>query len=397
MGILLGLPGLVFAGLGLYLVTLAVAAGRFRSEPSTGAAEPTTRVAVIVPAHDEAALVARCIRSLLAQSYPQRLRRIIVVADNCTDDTAVIALQEGADVMVRTAPQAGGKGRALRWAMDALLAEAEPPDAIAVVDADSVAGRDMLAALVAELAAGHEAVQADYALLDEAGIASGQMAAIGFLLFHRVRFSGRRRLGIGANLVGNGMLFNSALLRRRPWDAFTPAEDLEYSIRLRLEGTVPRYAPSAYVWGPGPASEVGAVRQRTRWEGGRFHVVRTWLPRLIGAAIVRRDGRLLDAALDLATPPLGLLALVVIAGSLASVAAALAGIAPAWAALPWLIAAASVPAFVLIGLFSVGARGAAWAVIRGAPRFLAWKVATYTRLARGFDVSRWERTDRAVP
>ena len=394
MGILLALPGLVFAGLGLYLVTLAVASRGARPTPPP-AAEPGLRVAVLVPAHDESALVGRCVRSLLAQAYPARLLRVIVIADNCTDDTAAVAVSAGADVVVRTAPDLPGKGHALRWAMDSLLVSPDAPDAIAVVDADSVADANLLAALVGEFEAGHEVVQADYAMYD-GGAASGQMASIGFLLFHRVRFAGRHRLGMAANLVGNGMLFSAAVLRREPWDAFTAAEDLEYSIRLRLAGISPRFAPAARVWGPGPASEAGAVRQRMRWEGGRFHVMRTRLPRLIGTAFARRDPRLLDATLDLATPPLGLMSLAVIAGTVLTLTLGFTHVGPMWAVLPWLVAAVAIPAFVVIGLRAAGAPGAAWVVVRRAPGFLAWKLATYLRLARGFDVNRWERTDRAA-
>src|SRR4029077_18728308 len=99
----------------------------------------------------------------------------------------------------------------------------------------------------------------------------------GMLLFHRVRFSGRARLGMAANIVGNGMLFSRAVLEAHPWDAFTGAEDLEYSMHFALAGVRPRFAPAARVAGPGAATRQGAVRQRLRWEGGRFYVARAWI------------------------------------------------------------------------------------------------------------------------
>ena len=393
MGILVAVAGVVPAVLGAYLVTLAAAA--FGSRKPAAPATERTRVAVLVPAHDESALISRCVQSLLSQTYPADLTRVIVIADNCTDDTAGIAEADGAYVMVRTAPDARGKGRALRWAMDRLLAEAQPPDAIAVVDADSVADPDMLQQLVAVLAAGHDVVQADYAMFDGRSETT-QMAAIGFVLFHHVRFFGRERLGMAANLVGNGMLFRTEVLERLPWNAFTPAEDLDYSIRLRLAGYAPRFAPSARVWGPGPASATGATRQRMRWEGGRFYVMRTWLPRLVAAVVTQRRLSLLDAVIDLATPPLGLLAIVAWGGFTAAIVLAVFGVIPSWSVATWLFASAAVPAFVVLGLVAAGRPRAVWNVVVGAPRFLVWKVATYARLARAFDVNGWDRTDRAV-
>jgi exopolysaccharide biosynthesis WecB/TagA/CpsF family protein len=231
-------------------------------------------------------------------------------------------------------------------------------------------------------------------VLIEPGSPKSAIIAAGFLLFHRVRFSGRARLGMAANLVGNGMLFARSVLEVHPWDAFTGVEDLEYSIRLRLAGIRARFASAAMVAGPGPASRAGVDRQRVRWEGGRFNVVRTWLWRLVASAITRRDPRLLDAALDLATPPLGLLCLATAGGALVATTAVLVRLAPAWVLVPWAIALVAIPAFVLIGLRAAHAPAAVWRALLGAPKFLAWKALTYVRLLRGFDSARWDRSDR---
>ncbi len=48
------------------------------------------KVAVIVPARDEAANIARCIQSLSAQQYPSDGLSLIVVDDDSSDDTAAI-------------------------------------------------------------------------------------------------------------------------------------------------------------------------------------------------------------------------------------------------------------------------------------------------------------------
>jgi exopolysaccharide biosynthesis WecB/TagA/CpsF family protein len=351
---------------------------------------------VLVPAHDEEQLIARCVGSLLDQSYPRSLYRLIVIADNCSDATATNAAGAGAEVMVRDQPDAQGKGQALRWAMDRLLAAPNAPDAVVVVDADSIAERDLLAALERELAAGHPVVQADYTVIVDAASPRSAIIAAGFLLFHRVRFSGRARLGMAANLVGNGMLFGRSILESHPWDAFTGVEDLEYSIRLRLAGVRPRFAAAAHVAGPGPSSKAGVDRQRMRWEGGRFHVARTWLWTLLATAAHRREPRLLDAALDLATPPLGLLVMVTAAGTLLTTIAVVTHLAPQWALVPWAVGAVAIPVYVLVGLRAAGAPPEVWRALLGVPVFLLWKVSTYTRLLRGFDSARWDRSDRSM-
>jgi 1,2-diacylglycerol 3-beta-glucosyltransferase len=384
-----GLVALTSTG---YLLVLAVAA--FVRHPLGGRGRPGTRLAILVPAHDEERLVARCVRSLLDQDYPAALRRVLVVADNCTDATAEVAAAAGAEVWTRTDPSARGKGQALRWAMDSLLAGPDPPEAVVVVDADSVAEPGLLAGLASAAEGGHDAVQAEYLVLEETGATRERLLAAAFLLFHRVRFRGRGALGLPAALVGNGMLFTRRLLETHPWSAFTGVEDLEQTVRLRLAGVRVQFAGDALVRGPMAGGASADRRQRLRWEGGRFNVVRRYLPALVAAALRRHDPGLLGTALDLAVPPLGLLAMTCLAGTAVAIALALLG-AVIWpAVLVWAGALLALPAYVLVGLIAARADPRHFRALLGAPIFLLRKIATYARLGRGFDPSRWERTER---
>lgn len=386
-GLLLAIPGVLAAGAGLYLVALALASIGFRVPETAADYVPSRRIAVLIPAYNEELLVARCVDSMRAQLYPPDRFRILVIADNCTDGTVSAAAAAGAEVLVRDEADRPGKGRALRWAMDRLGAQPEAPEAFVIVDADSIADPNLLRALVAELEAGHEIVQAEYALAETPGDRAAAMTGAGFLLFHRLRFRGRARLGMAANLVGNGMLLSARAVAAVPWTAYSPVEDLEQSIRFRLSGFRPRFAAAARVYGAAAGSSAGAVRQRLRWEGGRFAVVRHALLPLIGAA-------LFDAALDLATPPLALLTLIACVGTAIALIAAAAGLVAWWTVAPWAVATASIPCFVVVGLWSAGGRARIWLVVLGAPAFVAWKVGAYLRLLRGFDSTRWDRTDR---
>jgi 1,2-diacylglycerol 3-beta-glucosyltransferase len=383
--------GTVVAGMSGYLLTLSIAA--LASQRQRDGQTGDSRLVVVVPAFNEAELIGRCLTSLRVQTYPRELLRIVVVADNCTDDTATVAAAAGAEVLVRDAPDARGKGRALRWSFDQLSAEADPADAFIVVDADSVADPDLVGGLATEFAAGHEVVQAEYLVTAEPGTRS-ELRQAAFLLFHRTRFTGRARLGMACNLVGNGMLLSRSVLQRVPWGAFTGAEDLEYSIDLRLAGVKPRFARSARVFGPAPGAGRAAATQRMRWEGGRFHVVRTRLLTLLAGAFRRRDLSLLDAALDLAVPPLGLLGLISLAGAaLASIGWAV-GATSVWALLPWATAIVAMVAFVVVGLRAARAPASAYRALLQAPRFLLAKLGTYARMTRGLHAERWERTER---
>jgi exopolysaccharide biosynthesis WecB/TagA/CpsF family protein len=371
----------------LYLLTLAGAS--FLHHPRDRSAPERNRIVVLVPAHNEEDQIGRCLASLAQQTYPRVLRRVVVIADNCTDRTADVARAHGADVMVRDQCDTPGKGRALRWALDQLLATRRKPDYVVMVDADSVAEPDMLRHLAAELAAGADVAQADYRILDAESTGS-RLVATGFLLFHRVRFAGRAALGLPANLVGNGMAFRREVLERLPWSAFTSVEDLEYSLMLRIAGVRPAFVAQAVVFGPTPQSRRALRRQRARWEGGRFYLLATWIAPLLGSAIRRRDWAALDAAVDLAILPTGLLALAVGIGFGITGSAAILGLLPAWVALPWALSVVALPAYVIAGLRAASAPRSAYVALLSTPGFLVRKLFLYVGLLLGFDPRKWE-------
>ena len=380
--------GVLAAVAACYLVVLAFAALRVRP---TLPRDPQTVVTVVVPAHNEAQLIARCLDSLRRQSYPSERYDIVVVADNCSDDTAARAQACGATVLTHD-DAAGGKGRALRWATDRILGERPGVQAIVVVDADSVVENDMLSALVTKFEDGADAVQGEYLGLNEDGSARSELRAAAFLLYHRVRLGGRASLGLPCHLVGNGMLFSRRLLETHPWDAFTNTEDLEYSIDLRLAGVRPVYASQARLCAPVSGRGRAAQVQKMRWEGGRFHIVRTRLPKLLTAVFVRQRWSLADAALDLAVPPLGLLALASGLGAASGAIAVSVGTAPFWALAPWLVAVTGIPMFVVVGLLAGRAPRTMWRALLVAPVLVLSELGTRLRLVGGLRETTWERT-----
>ncbi len=377
-----------------YLAFLSVSA--LMRRPSI-AGEPgrPVRLTVLVPAHNEEVLIGRCVGSLTGQIYPAGLLRIVVIADNCADATAPEAIAAGAGVMVRSDPTHPGKGRALRWAIDELLAAPDPPDGFVIVDADSVATPGLLAALAQTLANGAVAAQADYTVLADAHTAAGdQLRELAVLLYNRTRNLGRAAAGLPSTLLGNGMLLSRELLEAHPWSAFSAVEDLEFGTQCRIQGIRPSFVSQQGVQGPLPTGYRAGLGQRLRWEGGRFHVAKRLAAPLIARFMRDPDLATLDAFFELTVPPLSIAVMVSAAGLLTSVAAAFAGVAGPFTIILWTLCGVLAAVHVLIGLKAAGAsRGTYWA-LAALPGFLAWKVGVYVRLLRGFDTNRWERSIR---
>jgi 1,2-diacylglycerol 3-beta-glucosyltransferase len=383
--------GWIGALLSVYLLLTSIAAFFYRQRLAPEL--PSARLVVLIPAHNEEGLIAQCVRSMRDQSYPPELLTVTVIADNCTDRTAEVARAAGADdVLDRHEPQARGKGRALRWALERVLAAEDAPDAVVIVDADTYAEPDFLREMGAEFEAGAAAVQADNLLRGTGGKGSSLRVAA-FILINRVRQSGRVALGQSAMLLGNGMLLSRDLLSQRSWTAFTSAEDLEFTLDLQLEGVNVAYARRAQVSSETAPTPDAAATQQRRWEGGRFALARAYGLRVLSEARRQRRPGLLLLAVELVMPPLGLLTAGIVVGC-----AVTAGVAVTtghrWALAPWVLAGAALPLYVGLGLKAGEAPRDAYRALLGAPLFVLRKP-VQMRGIFGFKSDSWVRTARS--
>ena len=388
--IALSAPMLACAG---YTMLLTLASGR-RAAPAYGA--PKTRFDVVIPAHDEEEGIAATVTSLLGVDYPAEMRRVIVVADNCSDATAARAEAAGARVLVRVDANLRGKGYALAYAFERSLEDGFA-GAIVVVDADTTVTPNLLRAFDARFSVGASAVQAEYGVRNPFASWRTRLMVIALALFHVLRSLGRERLRVSAGLRGNGMGFGVPLLREVPHDAFSVVEDLEYGIRLGLAGHRVHYVQEARVLGEMVSSESASRSQRTRWEAGRFAIARTHAPTLLKEAFRRRDPVLADLAMDVLVPPLTWLVLSILIGCAASGAWALwslrTGHAPSFAWIPWALSLFFVMSYVARGVVlarvgMAGVRDLFWA-----PVYMAWKIVLTLR-QRGQKKDVWVRTTR---
>ena len=192
------------------------------------------------------------------------------------------------------------------------------------------------------------------------------------------------------------MLFSRRVLEEHPWQAFSSVEDLEYSVDLRLGGVRPVFAGNAIVRGPVAAGGNAARTQRLRWEGGRLHVLRTRLPKLLVAVVCRGRWSQLDAAVDLMIPPLGVLAAVAFVLTLVTGLLARLNLLPAVALIPPAVAMGAIAGFVFIGLWAAGAPASTFKALALAPFVVGAQLLDRLRLFGGLGADRWDRTARSA-
>jgi len=382
--IVLGLPVLVAASY-LFIATL------LSSRPAIPAhSQAPRKFRFIVPAHNESAGIRETVRSLLAVDYPAASFDVLVVADNCVDDTADQARAAGAIVLERQDAERRGKGYALLLAFSNL-----PPDvdAVVVIDADTLVSPNILHAFAARRDSGAVAIQADYAVRNPNAAWRTRLIAIAFGAFHIVRSRAREHLGLSCGLRGNGMCFSAALLTEVPHEAFSIVEDVEYGLRLGEAGYRVQYADEAHVYGEMVSTAAAAASQRRRWEEGRKDLVRRNGFRLLKAGLRQKNRVLFDLALDLLIPPLSRIAVFSALFMLAAAALSVhAGrVVCSVVVFGWCLFA--VVSYVLRG-WSVSGTGIRGLLDLGlAPLYVVWKAGLRLRKASR-PTSSWVRTKR---
>ena len=387
-------------------VALALLPARRRGSDS--AAPRSFRTAVLVPAHDEGPLVGGTVAHLLAELGDDD--RLLVVADNCTDDTAATARDAAAGdgrvtVLERTHATLRGKGHALDFAV-AHLAEGEPPDVVFVLDADCrVRPGTVAIAARAAFEGGRPAQSLNLCAADAAGdrdVAGLQaVSELGLRFKNLIRPRGMDRLGLPCHLMGTGMALPWPLLAERRGATGSVfggelAEDMQLGVDLAAAGHPTRFVPAARVDSPLPGTRRAFDGQRTRWEQGHLRTTLTQTPRLLRAGLARGDVRCLALAADLSVPPFSLLliAWLPVAGTLA-LAGWLTGF---WVPLLAVLAGGlAVTAAVAVGWFVFCRSRVPAAALLSVPGFVLRKLPIYLNFLTRRGETRWVRTERNAP
>src|ERR1700722_8828600 len=360
-----------------------------KDEPHSETEGARGSLAIVVPAHNEASMIAATLRSILPELGASD--RLIVVADNCSDETAAVATTCGAETIVRADVTRRGKGFALDFAIRHLARAA--PDVVIVIDADCEVAPGSIDRLLRLCTSTARPVQALYLMHSppNAGPLT-RIAEFAWAVKNQVRPLGAHRLGLSCQLMGTGMAFPWACISAANLASGHIVEDLKLGLDLTRTGTPPLFCPEAKVTSTFPASNEGIQSQRARWEHGHLGAITSELPRLYIDAFAKRDVQLLAAALDLSVPPLALLALQVTAVWFASLLFYFA----AHSAVPLTLISIVAALFfvsVLMSWVFYGRHIISFGNLALAALYALWKIPLYARFLVARQVS-WVRSKR---
>lgn len=260
---------------------------------------------ILMPAHNEAGVISTTLTALMVD-IPKGFD-VVVVADNCTDDTANIAAAHGAHVIERQDLSEIGKSYALAFGQAHLGTRHTPPEVVIILDADCVISAQDLTRLSQSAVRIQRPAQARDILHQPANGSAGKtLTVFAIIVKNWVRPLGFHALGLPCQLMGTGMAF--------PWSIFKSAnlangsivEDVHLGFDLAADGHAPEFVPSSLVESAFPEAQSAEASQRTRWEHGHLQSILALGPRSLWRGIAAGNIDLIAMSLDLMVPPLAL-------------------------------------------------------------------------------------------
>lgn len=255
---------------------------------------------IILPAHNEEAVIGNLISSLKELDYPKDLYDIAVIVDNCTDNTEKIAKEMGAKIYIRneTDPSKKTKGYAMQEYLNTLLADSNMDyDAFCVFDADNIVDKNFLTVMNKHLCQGEEVVQGyrDIKNPTDSWISAGY--AIFYWMMNRFYHLARYNAGLSPLINGTGFMVKFDVIRDTGWNTNTLTEDIEFSLKTIIQGKKLGWAVDAICYDEQPVTFGPSWSQRSRWTMGHIQCLKEYTGELAKAASENKTLMNLDGLL----------------------------------------------------------------------------------------------------
>lgn len=235
------------------------------------------RYAFIIAARNENAVIGNLIKSIKSQNYPSDLIDVIVVADNCTDNTAEIARSNGAIVYERFNNLLVGKGYALDYAFNKIKEEHgdyTAYDGYFIFDADNIIDKNYVLEMNKTFDNGYNVITSyrNSKNFDTNWISAGY--SLWFCREAKYLNNPRMMLKTSCAVSGTGFLINSNIIKKyNGWKFNLLTEDIEFSVVNILAGEKIGYCENAMFYDEQPVTFKQSWHQRMRWSKGFYQVM----------------------------------------------------------------------------------------------------------------------------
>ncbi len=275
----------------IYIVIALI--GDKKKKLDTYEAKKLHKFAFIIAARNEQAVIGNLINSIKQQNYPAELIDVIVVADNCTDDTAQIAREHGAICYERFNNMLVGKGYALDYCFNKIVeqfGDYTAYDGYFIFDADNVIDKNYVKEMNKVFDRGYNVITSyrNSKNYDTNWITSGY--SLWFIREAKYLNNPRMMLKTSCAVSGTGFLVNSSIIKKNNgWKFNLLTEDIQFSVVNILEGEKSGYCESAMFYDEQPTTFKQSWNQRMRWSKGFYQVMFRYGRGLIAMMFKKRE------------------------------------------------------------------------------------------------------------
>ena len=275
----------------IYIVIALI--GDKKKKLDTYEAKKLHKFAFIIAARNEQAVIGNLINSIKQQNYPAELIDVIVVADNCTDDSAQIAREHGAICYERFNNMLVGKGYALDYCFNKIVeqfGDYTAYDGYFIFDADNVIDKNYVKEMNKVFDRGYNVITSyrNSKNYDTNWITSGY--SLWFIREAKYLNNPRMMLKTSCAVSGTGFLVNSSIIKKNNgWKFNLLTEDIQFSVVNILEGEKIGYCESAMFYDEQPTTFKQSWNQRMRWSKGFYQVMFRYGRELIAMMFKKRE------------------------------------------------------------------------------------------------------------
>lgn len=251
--------------------------------------------AIIVPARNEGEVIGNLIDSLQALDYPKDRYGIYIVPNNCTDNTAEVAKECGANV-IECKVKTKTKGDVLKYTFDSLK-DNKDIDAYLIFDADNLVHKDFLKHMNDCLNSGYKVAEGyrDSKNPKDNWI-SGSYTI--FYLFQNIFFNkSRMAFDASGSINGTGFMISKDIIDRDGFETYTLTEDVEFTGQCALKGERIAFVEDAITYDEYPINFGASWKQRKRWSAGIIQCMNIYSFKLFKRFLKTGDISSLDMSL----------------------------------------------------------------------------------------------------
>lgn len=278
----------------LYLAVYAIAS-LFARRPDIPKTKRLNRFIVLIPAYKSDAVVERTVRSILGQTYPQRLFDVVVISDHQSEMTNFRLAQHPITLLTPNFKNSS-KSKSLQFAINN-LPQFKIYDIVVVLDADNIVLPEFLEELNAAYEyAGTKAIQV-HRLSKNRDTSSAILDATFEEINNSIFRLGHVAIGMPSAIAGSGMAFDFNWFKDNITKTSEALDDKELEALLLRQRIYIDYFDHILVFDEKTRSSSDFNRQRNRWVFTQFHSVIRNI-RHLPHAIVNKQYDLIDKILQ---------------------------------------------------------------------------------------------------